>query len=53
LRELLTCNLSIYKYTTFQLEWTHDRDYGTSVGGSGKRANAITAQIAIAFHASP
>jgi len=48
-RWLATFNLAIYDYTTVQLEYVHDQDYGASEGGTGDSGNGFTAQVAIAF----
>ena len=48
-RGLATFNLGIYRYTTLQLEWALDQDYGESAGGTGNSGNGFTAQIAVAF----
>ncbi len=48
-RGLVTFNLGIYQYTTLQLEWVLDRDYGESTGGTGNTGNAFAAQVAMAF----
>lgn len=48
-RGLVTFNLEIHAYTTLQLEYVHDRDYGTGEGGTGNSGHGFTAQVAIAF----
>ena len=48
-RGLATFNLGIYRFTTLQLEWALDQDYGKSAGGTGNSGNSFTAQIAVAF----
>jgi len=48
-RGLVAFDLGIYQYTTLQLEWVLDKDYGESAGGTGNSGNTFTAQIAVAF----
>jgi hypothetical protein len=48
-RGLATFNLGIYRYTTLQLEWVLDQDYGESAGGTGNSGNTFRTQIAVAF----
>ncbi len=48
-RGLATFNLGIYRYTTLQLEWVLDQDYGEAADSTGNSANSFTAQIAVAF----
>ena len=48
-RGLVTFNLEIYAYTTLQLEYVHDQDYGEDEGGTGNSGHGFTAQVAIAF----
>ena len=48
-RGLVTFNLEIYDYTTLQLEYVHDQDYGEDEGGTGNSGHGFTAQVAIAF----
>ncbi len=48
-RGLVAFDLGIYQYTTLQLEWVLDQDYGESAGGTGNSGNTFRAQIAVAF----
>ncbi len=48
-RGLVTFNLGIYDYTTLQLEYAHDQDYGEGAGSTGNSGHAFTAQVAINF----
>ncbi len=48
-RGLVTFNLGIYQYTTLQLEWAQDQDYGEADDGTGQAGNAFTAQVAVEF----
>lgn len=48
-RGLVTFNLGIYQYTTLQLEWAQDQDYGEAEDGTGQAGNAFTAQVAVEF----
>lgn len=48
-RALVTFNLGIYQYTTLQLEWAQDQDYGEAEDGTGQAGNAFTAQVAVEF----
>lgn len=48
-RILTALSLALFPDTTLSLEWAHDRDYPRGQGGTGNRAETVTAQVAVAF----
>ena len=48
-RYLLAASVGLFEKTELSLEWFYDKDYASREGGSGNRANAATAQLAIEF----
>jgi hypothetical protein len=55
-RTSATVSVALMEDTTFSLEWTHDRDYGTGDSdavagavGTGDESNTLTGQLAVGF----
>ncbi|HID53124.1 MAG TPA: LbtU family siderophore porin [Anaerolineae bacterium] len=48
-RLLATVSVEVYKNTSLSLEYTHDKDYSVSQGGSGDDSDALTLQLAASF----
>lgn len=48
-RWIATLSLEVYDATALSFEWAHDKDYGTGDGGTGKKADTLTAQLALEF----
>jgi hypothetical protein len=48
-RVLVGASTDVNKNTSLALEWAKDRDYATSVGGTGLSSNTYTMQLAIEF----
>jgi hypothetical protein len=48
-RWLIGWSIGLFDGTALSLEYAHDRDYGTGDGGTGKRSQAVVAQLAVEF----
>ena len=48
-RLLATVSVEVYTNTSLSLEYTHDKDYSVSQGGSGDDSDALTLQLAASF----
>lgn len=48
-RYLVGYSIDVVEHVGLALEWAYDDDYDTSVGGTGKSANTITAQVNLSF----